>query len=320
MMKRVLQATIVAIGLMTLANASSAQEYPTKPITLIVPYTAGSITDVVMRAIAGAASKKLGQPIVVENKAGASGTSGPATMAATAKPDGYTLSQLPGTVFSMPLVQKTSWSADDFTYIVQLSGYLFAVYAGADTPFRTWNDVVEYAKKHPEGLPYATAGIIGGPRLGMEMIAEKAGIKLENVPFKGTSEVAAAVAGGHVMIAAGGLEAKGLADAGKVRYLSVWAEKRSPKLPDVPTLRELGYPFTFDAPFGIGGPRGIDPKIVAKIHDAFKEALQDPNVIETLAGYDMSPRYKNSSDYKASVYEWMNLQAAQMKRLGLLKE
>lgn len=264
-----------------------------------MPFTAGGPTDVPLRALAESASKYLGQPVIVENKAGGSGTVGPAAMAASAKPDGYTLSQIPGTVFTLPLMQDTTWKANDFSYIIQVTGYTFAVYGGVNTPFKTWKEMVAYAKQNPGGVTYGSPGSIGSPRFGMEMIAEREGIKFTHIPFKGSSEVAAAVAGGHVMLGASSLEAKPLAEAGKVRYLTVWTEKRVAAMPDVPTLRDLGYPFTFDSAFGIAGPKGMDPKVMAKIHDAFKKALEDPAVVATLARYDMVPNYKNTADYKA---------------------
>src|SRR3954454_20709094 len=133
---------IAAMG-MLISAAAGAQEYPTKPITLIVPWPAGGSTDISMRAIAEAASKHLGQPIVIDNKAGGGGTVGPATMAATGKPDGYTIAQIPITVFRLPLMQKTTWDATkDFTYIVHLTGYTFGVTSNAESQFKTWQDVV----------------------------------------------------------------------------------------------------------------------------------------------------------------------------------
>ena len=137
----------LALAALALGGSALAQDYPAKPVTLIVPWPAGGSTDVAMRAIAEAASKHLGQPIVVDNKAGGSGTVGPATMAATGKPDGYTIAQIPITVFRLPLMQKTTWDPlKDFTYIVHLTGYTFGITSNAESQFKTWNDVVEYAK------------------------------------------------------------------------------------------------------------------------------------------------------------------------------
>ncbi len=131
MIARFVTSTLLSIlSLAVLIGVASAQEYPVRPITLIVPFTAGGPTDVAMRAISEAAAKHLGQPIIIDNKAGGSGTVGPATMAASAKPDGYMLSQIPATVFTLPMMQETTRSVDDFSYIVQVSGYIFAIYGG----------------------------------------------------------------------------------------------------------------------------------------------------------------------------------------------
>ena len=147
------------LAALALCGAAQAQEYPAKPVTLIVPWPAGGSTDIAMRAIAVAAAKHLGQPIVVDNRAGGSGTVGPATMAAAAKPDGYTIAQMPIPVFRLPLMQKTTWDPlKDFTYVVHLTGYTFGVTANAESQFKTWADVVEYAKQNPGKVTYATPG------------------------------------------------------------------------------------------------------------------------------------------------------------------
>ena len=157
-----------------------AQDFPSKPITLIVPWPAGGSTDVSMRAMAESASKVLGQPVVIDNKAGGSGTVGPATMAASAKPDGYTIAQIPITVFRLPLMQATPWDAlKDFTYIVHLTGYTFGITTKADSPFKSLQDVIEFAKKNPGKVTYATPGAGTSLHIGMEQIAAKAGCFIE---------------------------------------------------------------------------------------------------------------------------------------------
>jgi tripartite-type tricarboxylate transporter receptor subunit TctC len=317
--RSVAMAVVVAAGLAFPASAD-AQEFPTKPITLIVPFPAGGPTDLALRALGEAASKHLGQPIIVENKSGGAGTVGPATMAATAKPDGYTIAQMPITVYRLPLMQETTWKPEDFSYIIHLTGYVFAHIAAADTPFKTWADVVDYAKKNPGKLTYGSSGTGGSPHLGTEQVAEKDGIKLTHVPFKGAAELHAAVAGGHVMVGAGGASSKQIVDAGKARFLNVWTAKRQKSFPDVPTLQELGYPFVIDSPFGIAGPKGMDPKIVQKLHDAFKKAIEEPSVIEVLDRFEMVPNYKNSADYKLAVDEQIKLERGSLERIGLLKK
>lgn len=313
--------TLAASAIVMTGAGVQAQDYPNRPINLIVPWPAGGSTDIAMRAIAEGASKHLGQPITIDNKSGGGGTVGPATMAATAKPDGYTIAQIPITVFRMPLMQKTTWDAEkDFTYIVHLTGYTFGVTTNAESQFKTWKDVVEYAKANPGKVTYATPGAGTSLHIGMEQIAAKDGIKLTQVPFKGVAESNAAVLGNHTMLQADSTGWKPLVDGGKLRLLMVWTGQRSPNYPDVPTLKELGYPFVFDSPFGIAGPKGMDPKIVAKLHDAFKKALEDPALKVTLAKYDMVINYKNTEDYVKFVKEVTDTERKVVDSLGLGKK
>lgn len=320
-MKTRMAPLLVAAFAVFAPQALQAQEFPSKPITLIVPWPAGGSTDVSMRAMAESASKVLGQPIVIDNKAGGSGTVGPATMAASAKPDGYTISQIPITVFRLPLMQQTPWDAlKDFTYIVHLTGYTFGITTKADSPFKSLQDVIEFAKKNPGKVTYATPGAGTSLHIGMEQIAARAGVKFTQVPFKGGAETNAAVLGGHTMLQADSTGWKGLVEAGQLRLLTIWTAQRSKNWPSVPTLQELGYPFVFDSPFGIAGPRGMDPKVVAKLHDAFKKATEDPAVQATLAKYDMVTNYKSTEDYRKFVLENIETERKVVQMLGLGKK
>jgi tripartite-type tricarboxylate transporter receptor subunit TctC len=301
--------------------AALGADYPARPVTLIIPWPAGGATDIAMRAIAETAAKHLGQPIIIENKAGGSGTVGPATMAVSAKPDGYTISQAPITLFRLPLMQQTTWDAEkDFTYIVHLTGYTFGVTTHADSPFQKWQDVVDYAKANPGKVTYATPGAATSLHIGMEQIAAKSGIKLTQVPFKGNAESNTAVLGKHTMLQADGTGWRPLVDSGKLRLLMIWTAQRSKNWPDVPTMKELGYPFVFDSPFGIAGPKGMDPKIVAVLHDAFKKAIEDPGLLETLAKYDMVANYKSTADYRKFVNEVIESERKVVDGLGLGKK
>jgi len=242
-------------------------------------------------------------------------------MAATAKPDGYTIAQIPITIFRLPLMQQTTWDAEkDFSYIIHLTGYTFGIITKADSPFKTWEDVVAFAKANPGKVTYATPGAGTSLHIGMEQIAAKAGIKLTQVPFKGNAETNAAVLGGHTTLAADSSGWKPLVEGGQVRLLMIWTAQRSKTWPNTPTLQEAGYPFVFDSPFGIAGPKGMDPKIVAKLHDAFKKAIDDPKVQELLAKYDMVPNYKNTADYQKFVTQSIAAESEVIQRLGLAKK
>jgi tripartite-type tricarboxylate transporter receptor subunit TctC len=320
-MRRTFAVALIAAALTALNGVAVAQEYPAKPITLVVPWPAGGSTDIVMRAIADVASKSLGQPIVVDNKAGGSGTVGPATMAATAKPDGYTISQVPTTIFRMPMMQQAFWDPiKDFSYIIHLSGYTYGVTINAESQLKSWKDVVDFAKQNPGTVTYATPGAGTTLHIGMEQIAQLEGIKITQVPFKGGAETNAAVLGNHTVLQADSTGWRPLVDAGKLRLLMVWTSQRSPNFPGVPTLRELGYPLAVESPFGIAGPKGMDPKIIAKLHDAFKKAIDDPGVIATLAKYDMVPNYKNTEDYNKFVHEQIESERKVIESLGLAKK
>jgi tripartite-type tricarboxylate transporter receptor subunit TctC len=298
-----------------------AQAYPAKPITMVVPWPAGGSTDIVMRTISEAAAKHLGQPIVVDNKPGASGTMGPAVVAATGKPDGYILAQMPITVMRLPLMQKQAWDAlKDFTYIVHLTGYTFGITTKGDGQFKSWQEVVEHAKANPGKVTYATPGAGTSLHIGMEQIAAKAGIQLTHVPFKGGAETNAAVLGGHTTLQADSTGWKPLVDAGQLRLLAIWTSERSKNWPNAPTLKELGYPFVFDSPFGIAGPKGMDAAVVQKLHDAFKKALEEKSVIDMMAKYDMVPRYIDTVGYRKAVEEFIVSEKAALERIGLAKK
>ena len=136
--RQLLAALGAAAALVALGHPAAAQDYPAKPVTLIIPWTAGGPTDIAMRAMADVAAKHLGQPIIVENKAGGGGALGPATMAAAAKPDGYTIAQMPIGVYRLPIMQETTWDPlKDFTYIIHLTGYVFATFASEQSGFKT---------------------------------------------------------------------------------------------------------------------------------------------------------------------------------------
>ena len=177
-------------------------------------------------------------------------------------------------------MQQTPWNADkDFTYIVHLTGYTFGVTTSAEGPFKTWKDVVDYAKANPGKVTYATPGAGGSLHIGMEQIAAKEGIKLTQVPFKGGAETNAAVLGQHTMLQANSTR---LEAAGRCRQASsahAVDGDRSPNYPNAPTLKELGYPFVFDSPVRASpGRRAWTRRSSPELHDAFKKAIDDPSV------------------------------------------
>ena len=298
-----------------------AADFPTKPVTLIVPWAPGGSTDVCLRVLAETTSKYLGQPVVVDNKPGGGGTVGPGTMAAAAKPDGYTVAQIPISVFRYPLMMKVNWDPlKDFTYIIHLTGYTFGVVVKKDAPWKNFNEFIAYAKANPGKVTYATPGAGTSLHITMETLAIKQGIKWIQVPMKGGGETTPAVLGGHVMATADSTGWAPQVDSGDLRLLVTWGNQRTKRWPTVPTLKELGYGIVSNSPFGIAGPKGMDPKIVKILHDAFKKGMEDPAFLKILEKFDMEPFYMNTNDYVKYIKELCEEEKEIMDKLGLKKK
>jgi tripartite-type tricarboxylate transporter receptor subunit TctC len=296
-----------------------AQTFPTRPIKLLVAFPAGGPTDITMRSLAENASKVLGQPVVIENKPGAGGTL-PAQQLQTAPADGYTLAQIPLGVFRLPYTTKINWDpVKDISYVINLTGYAFGIVVPADSPLKSWTHFVGWAKANPGRLTYGSTGTLTSPHLTTELIAQELGIQLQHVPYKGSADLAQAIVGGHVMAAADSTGFAPLVEAGKLRVLNTWGEKRLPRFPDAPTLKELGLNIVQASPFGIGAPRGTPPAVVKRLHDAFKKAMEEPSYVQTLARYDMLPMYMSSAAYAKFAQETFLKEKALVEKLGLAK-
>jgi tripartite-type tricarboxylate transporter receptor subunit TctC len=299
----------------------TADDFPTKPITLIVPFQAGVSADLLFRGIAESASTHLGQPVIIDNKPGGSATLGPATMAGTAKPDGYTIGQIAIPVFRVPYMQKATFDpVKDFTYIILLGGYNLGAVVKADGPFKKWQDVIDFAKANPGKFTYTTIGAATTNAIAMELMARQSGVQFNHIPSKGGGESLAAILGGHIMAMVESPVWGSLVDAGQLRLLMMLGSERSKKWPDVPVLKELGYTYEFDSPFGLAGPKGMDPAVVKKLHDAFKKAYDDPKVQALYEKYDYTARYMSTEDYAKFVPKMAADEKAALEKLGLAKK
>ena len=319
-MKRNAIATMLAAGLALAAwsGAAGAQSFPTRPVTLIVPWSAGGSTDVGMRALASATEKHLGQPIVIENRPGGSGTLAPGQMAATARPDGYTVAQIPISIFRFPFMQKTTFDpATDFTYIIGVSGYTFGVVVKDDAPWKTFQELTADAKANPGKINYGTPGTGTSLHITMEQIAKQQGLKWTHVPFKGNADAMNALLGGHIHAVADSSGWAQLVDAGRFRLLVTWGAARTKNWPTVPTLREIGIDMVANSPFGIAGPKGMDPKVVKLLHDAFKKGLEDPSYVEAMAKLDQEQFYLSSEDYRKFALQQIEEARRFIAELGL---
>ena len=307
-------ATLAAAGV-----GAHAQAFPARPVKLVIAFPAGGPTDITMRQLADNAGRILGQPVIVENKPGAGGTL-PAQLLQTSPADGYTLAQIPLGVFRLPYTTKISWDpVKDISYVLNVTGYAFGIVVPADSPLTTWTHFVAWAKANPGKLTYGSTGTLTSPHLTTELIAQKLGLQLVHVPYKGSSELAQAITGGHIMAAADSTGFAPLVQAGKLRVLNTWGEKRLEKFPDAPTLKELGLDIVQNSPFGIGAPKGTPPAVVKRLHDAFKKAMEEPSYVQALARYDMVPMYMSSAGYTKFAQETFAREKALVEKLGLSK-
>ena len=299
--------------------AAHAQAFPAKAIKLVIAFPAGGPTDITMRQLAENAGKILGQPVIIDNKPGAGGTL-PAQALQMAQPDGYTVAQIPLGVFRLGYTTKINWDPiKDITYVLNVTGYAFGIVVPSSSPFKTWADFVAYAKANPGKLTYGSTGTLTSPHLTTELIAQKAGIELQHVPYKGSADLMLATLSGQLMAAADSTGFAPQVEAGKLRVLNTWGAKRLAKFPDAPTLKELGYDIVQNSPFGIGAPRGTPPDVVKRLHDAFKQAMEEPSYVASLDRYDMQPNYMSSSQYTQFARDTLVSEKALIQKLGLVK-
>jgi tripartite-type tricarboxylate transporter receptor subunit TctC len=320
-MKRSVFGTVLAAGFAAWISAAQAQNFPVRPVTLIVPWPAGGTTDLGMRALASATEKHLGQPIVIENRPGGSGTLAPGQMAANAKPDGYTITQIPITVFRFPFMIKTTFDPSaDFTYIIGVSGYTFGVVVRDDAPWKTFQDLLADAKTNPGKINYGTPGAGTSLHITMEQIAKRQGIKWTHVPFKGNADAMNALLGGHIHAVADSSGWAQLVNAGRFRLLVTWGAMRTKNWPSVPTLREIGIDMVSNSPFGIAGPKGMEVQIVKVLHDAFKKGLEEPSYAAAMANLDQELFYLSSEDYQRFAMQQIEEARRSVAELGLKQD
>jgi tripartite-type tricarboxylate transporter receptor subunit TctC len=315
----------LALGAATLATAALATPalaqagFPNRPIRLVVPWLPGGSSDTQLRVLAELASRKLGQPVLVENKAGATGTLGALMMAQERSGDGYLIGQMPISVFRLPAMSRrpTFDPMADFSWILHLTGYTFGVVVRADQPWKTWQEFVGYAKANPGKVTYGTPGVGSSLHITMERIGEMLGIEWLHVPFKGGADNIQAVLSGATTVNTDSTGWAPLVDDGKLRLLVVWTAERTKRFPDVPTLREVGIDIVADSPYGLAGPRGMDPGVVRVLHDAFKAALMDPANVAVRGQFDMPLEYYPTDEYRQFIARRAEYEQAMAKKLNL---
>ena len=309
----------LALGASGMAAAKDADHFPSRPITLWVPWPAGGATDISLRLLADIASQVLGQTIVTDNRSGAGGTLAMPILK-QAEPDGYTIAQMPQPVFRAPHVQKVLWDpVRDVTPIIQVSGVTFGVLVPAASRFRTLDDLFAFAQARPGELSIATNGVGTTPHVVLEELFTARGLRYIHVPYKGTAEQLNAITSGQVMA---GVNSTGFApfvDSGQLRLLVTFGEQRTKRWPNVPTLKELGHNIVANSPYGLAGPRGMPAPVVHVLHNALKAAMFDPQYVAELARYDQSLAYLGPEDYGRAMREQYASERQVVERLGLLR-
>ncbi len=318
MQRRQLLSGSMAAATLALAPAVRAQTaFPSRPIRLLVGFAPGGATDAAFRVLASNASAILGQPVVVDNKPGA-GMVIPAQLMQTVPADGYTIAQVAVSVFRQHYLTKTSYDpVKDLKYIIGLASYPFGLAVPASSEIRTLADYIAYAKAHPGEMTYGTPGTLSSPHLTMEDLGQRAGVKFSHIPFPGGAQALTAVRGGHVKSLADGPSWASLVESGSLRLLAMAGETRSPRFPNVPTLKELGYPIVQNAPFGLVAPGGTDPAVVERLHNAFKQAMDQESFRDALRKYDIDPQYMSSQQFTAFAHDIMQSERPIIDRIGL---
>jgi tripartite-type tricarboxylate transporter receptor subunit TctC len=315
--RNVLLAGAAAAAVSSLPLLAHAQAFPSKPVTFVVPWPAGSTSDSVMRSLVHLASQSLGQAIVVENKAGASGMLGVSAMA-QAKPDGYTIGQIPLSVtrFSQVGTLKID-PRKDLTPIGLVAGLTFGIVVKPESPHKTMNELLAFGKANPGKLTYGTAGVGNQTHIGMEIIEAATGVKFTHVPYKGGNEATQGLLGGHVDMVADSSGWAPLVLQGKLRLLCVWGGKRLTRFPDVPTMKELGYDVSINAPGGVAGPAGMPADVQAKLAAAFEHAAKHPEFQAALDKFDMPLMYQAPAEYKKTLEQSYTEETALIQKLNL---
>lgn len=315
------RAALAGAALLPLAAspARAQAKFPDKPIRLIIPWAAGGPADAGFRILAESAAKKLGQPVVVENKGGAAGVLG-ALALQDAKPDGYTISQMHMSVLRQPML-NASLKYDpvrDLTYILQITGFVMGVVVRPDSPWKTLPELLAYAKANPGKLNWGTLGAGSTQHLAMESLGLKQDLKWTHAPYRGTADTLRALMGGEIDFASESSGWAPLVRSGKLRLLAVFTESRAKRFPEVPTVKELGLEIAVDSPGGLIGPKGMDPAVVKILADAFREAAGEPKHLEFLENMDQPLLLLDGPAYQAKMAKTMEQERELLRKLNLL--
>jgi len=299
------------------ASSSAKEEYPDKPIEIMVPYPAGGSTDLINRTLADLAKKYLGQSVIVVNKPGG-GTAIGTGYVFNAKPDGYTLGGVASATFTLrPHFFQVPYDVLKFTPIIQIAVYPQGLVVKKDAPWNSLQELITYAKNNPRKVKYVTTAAYDINQLIMEALAQKEGIKWDWVPGTGEATGIPMVLGGHVAFFAGASTWLPHVQGGTLKVLVTYGGEKM--FADVPTLQELGYNFPSDTGPIIVGPPELPSPIVKKLHNEFKKAMDEPQYDEAIKRINLQKQYRNSEELKTYIIECYTKWGDFINKMGIKK-
>ncbi len=310
------------VGLAVSATSAFAQDWPTKQVRVIVPFSAGSATDIVPRIVFEQVQANTGKTFIVENRPGAGFAVGVGAVK-TADPDGYTVLVHSNALVTTPAIQTTNWDpVQDFSGLTPLGNVPLVLVISPEKNIKTLKQLVDHAKANPGALNYGAAGIGSPPHLTMERFRMAAGFTGQLVPFKGAPEALTEVATGRIDVYFSPLApAISLIQAGKVLPLAVSSMRRAAALPDVPTTTEAGYANSdFEFYVGMYVAKKTPPGVVAKMHAETVKALNNPNVKDKLAKIGVEPLIVTPAEFDARIAKEAPLAVELAKAAGIQRQ
>ena len=320
--RNLLKAATVAGILLTGTTLAAAQNaWPTHAITMIVPFPPGGLADLVARPVAEAMSRNLGQPVVIENRAGAGGGIG-MSQVAKAKPDGYTVLMALSSLTVIPeadivLARPAMFALNDLRPIARYTADPTVLAVRADSPWKTVQQFVDDAKKRPGILNYGSSGNYGTMHVPMEILSQNTGIKMTHVPFTGAAPAVVALLGGQIdAVSTGPATVLQQVKAGKLRVLAHWGNGRLDALPDVPSLKDSGYNAEYAQWSGFFIPKDTPEPIAQRLRAAAKAAALDAKVKDVILSAGSPIQYQDAPDFEKYVQADAGRMAAVVKRIG----
>jgi tripartite-type tricarboxylate transporter receptor subunit TctC len=312
---------LVAAGLVAAAGLAAAQAFPTKPVTIVVPFPPGGLADTVARPVAEAMSRDLGQPVVIENKGGAGGGIGMA-YAAKAPADGYTILMALSSYSVLPeadtiLGRQQMYSYDSLRPLARFTADPTVLAVRADAPWKTVKDFVEDARKRPGAINFGSSGNYGTMHVPMEILKQVANVRMTHIPYTGAGPAVVALLGGQVdALATGPATVLQHVKAGKIRVLAHWGTTKLETMPDVPSLKQSGYNAEYAQWSGLFVPAGTPEPVVQRLRAAARAAANDPKVKQVILGAGSPVLYQDTPEFTKYVKNDVHRMADVVKKIG----